>query len=263
MSPLVGADVQWPVLIAMAGKKRPAPVLTPEQLSALQARVTELVEQYGKPWPTKFTPAKGAKLADKLAEICHVANPLVSVEQFRNALLEMKPRQLFALKYLADKSQGITTDDVGVIIGITHARVLQWAQDPKFAYLLETLTLGFNQRVLRPLIMDVIVDGLRRRYAYDVHDKETGEVLFKAGTRIHDAVMIGYIREGKGFIGVATDVTEEKKTQTPADIRKQDRELREFLRENPELPALLDKTAESTITAIAPDGTPREGKSED
>lgn len=229
----------------------------------MQAHATELAERYGKPWPSKFTPKTGARMADKLAEICHVANPLVAVETFRNALLEMKPRQLYALKYLSDKSQGITTDDVGVIVGITHARVLQWVQDSKFAYLLETLTLGYNQRVMKPLIMDVIVDGLRRKYPYDVHDKETGEVLYKAGSRMHDAVMIGYIREGKGFIGVATDVTEEKKAPTPAEIRKQERELRDFLKDNPELPALLDKTADSTITAIAPDGTPCEGKNED
>lgn len=237
-----------------------SPVINKQDEAELKAKAAEIVQRLA--IPVKGGQAKAAKnMLDDMAAKCNVGNALVSVEKFRQGLAKLKPKQVLALRLLADRDLGANNGTVMIILGLNSKMLMQWSQEPIFAYLLRALTLGYRLNQMKPLIVEVIVEGLNRTYPNDIHDKDTGEVLHKAGERIHDGVTLGYVKEGKAFCGVA-ELTSEVAAPDAADAKKQENEMEEFLLRHPEVRKTLVnsiKAAEdSAPVAVAENGSPVE-----
>lgn len=240
------------------------------EMGAVHNRARQLVARFGKYYPSTCG-KKSWDLVETMVELCFFANPLQPVDYWRRALKKLTPRRRFALYYLYDKSQGgVTPEEVAGALELSPVTIYRWIQEPIFAYILQTLTLGYSKRVLEPLVYEVVVEGLNRRYVEDQHNKDTGELITKAGTRIFDGVTASLVREAKGLLGLATDVTKSTTPQvTPEEEARQKKQLAEFMTQNPEIVHALrstvgnvekelPKTDVKEVTAVDCDGTLKE-----
>jgi hypothetical protein len=210
---------------------------------------------------------KAKKMIDSLVGICVVANPLVSAERWRMAFNTLSARAIIALRMMADANMRLESNaDYAKILRVKGKTIENvWLKNDTFCYLLETLTVGFNKRKLPPLMMEVIVNGLDRRYPADITNKETGEKLHCKGDRVYDSTTVGLLREAKTFIGVATEINANQADMSEAEKRAQDKDLKRLLDENPELARLAavvkqveaeaPKKKSTSPTAVASDGS--------
>lgn len=215
----------------------------PEYLRELKAQAVEIVGRLAIPHRAG---KRALTLIEDMAKTCNKANPTVTVEAFKQELLKLnKGRRWIALRLLADRNLGASNDIIAVILRINRKQLLTWCQEPTFAYLLRTLTTGYNKSLLEPKLFDVVLGGLDRKYVANLHDKETGELLHSKGEPIYDAVTVGFLREGKSMAGMATEVSAEAAPPiTPEEEQRQKREMAKFLRDHPEVRRVVNKAHE-------------------
>lgn len=234
--------------------------------AAVEERTKRMWEQFGKFFVSR---KKGsfAPIYNDVAEKCHACNPMISTEQFLKELLDYSPRRLYTLRFLADTSTGMSINDVSIYLNLAPKVIKQWLRDPKYTFLLDTLTTGYRLGLIKPLIVEVIVEGLNRRYQTDVYCETSDSsgkgaaITHKQGERIFDSVTVGLIKEGKALIGEATDVTKDVTLPGKVDAKEDARKAAELLK-NPEIMRVMKKVAqvekelpdEVKVAAVAADG---------
>jgi hypothetical protein len=222
----------------------PAPKLSLAEQAALKDRAAKLAERFGS-IAGRDNLHKAKKMVDDLAERCNLGNPMVTVEKFKTGLKLLTAKQLIALRLLADRSMGCDETDIASMLELTPKKVLGWTQNNVFAFLLTCLSTGYNLAVLRPLVVEVLVEGLNRREP---------DVDGKPGKRIFDTVTGTLVREAKSMLGIATDVNQNVAPQlSPEEIKKQDKAAAEFLRNNPIARAALANSV-GAVEQAAPKG---------
>jgi hypothetical protein len=210
----------------------------PEEQAQLRAEAVKLADRFEVEYNKTRTVNKGA-VANDLAKLCYLGDPTIELGDYASKLKLMTLRQLLALRLLSNRDEVDMLDwDLARELGVLPKYVLQWSQDVVFAFLLKKLALGYNLSALKPLVVEVLVETLDRRYVADIHDKDTGEKLHYRGERILDGTTVSAIKEAKGFFGVATEVNEQK-ALSPEETKEQDKSALSFAKQNPELVAML------------------------
>jgi hypothetical protein len=225
---------------------------------AVKARKARLIELFGK--SRRAGRKRMESFKREMAEKCHKANPTISSDRFFREMENFGFTRIVSLRFLADDHAGLSVHDIALHLGVQARTITTWLNEPKFAFLLENLTTAYRLGILKPLIVEVIVEGLNRRYQTDVYC-ETSDTSGKGaaithakGDRIFDSVTVGLLKEAKGFCDIPTEVNRniDDKDLSKEEKEQEARERAEILND-PVLCRTLKRAAEQVEAEIPPE----------